>query len=47
MIDRKHGEWYWRVDRDGNVNFSEDKAGPWKCPYHNGRAMLELLRRLG
>ena len=47
MIDRKHGEWYWRVDRDGNVNFSEDKAGPWKCPYPNGRAMLELLRRLG
>jgi cellobiose epimerase len=46
MIDRKNGEWYWRVNREGVVNFSEDKAGPWKCPYHNGRAMLELLKRL-
>lgn len=46
LIDRKNGEWYWRVNREGVVNFSEDKAGPWKCPYHNGRAMLELLRRL-
>jgi cellobiose epimerase len=46
LIDRKNGEWFWRVNREGVVNFSEDKAGPWKCPYHNGRAMLELLKRL-
>lgn len=46
LIDRKNGEWFWRVNRQGVVNFSEDKAGPWKCPYHNGRAMLELLKRL-
>jgi hypothetical protein len=21
------------------------KAGPWKCPYHTGRAMMEVERR--
>ncbi len=46
MIDRVNGEWYWRVDPAGNVCFDEDKAGPWKCPYHNSRALMELLKRL-
>ncbi|RED95287.1 AGE family epimerase/isomerase [Marinoscillum furvescens] len=43
---REEGEWYWRVNRDGEVIPTEDLAGPWKCPYHNGRAMLELIRRM-
>ena len=46
LIDKEYGEWYWRVDRSGVVNRDEDKSGPWKCPYHNGRAMLELIHRL-
>lgn len=46
LIDREQGEWFWRVNRFGQVNRDEDKAGPWKCPYHNGRALLELLQRL-
>jgi len=46
LIDKEYGEWYWRVDRSGAVNRDEDKSGPWKCPYHNGRAMLELMNRL-
>lgn len=46
IIDRQHGEWFWGLTENGDVNFSEDKAGPWKCPYHNGRAMMELLKRL-
>ena len=45
LIDREAGEWHWRVDRKGSVCRDEDKAGPWKCPYHNGRAALEVLER--
>jgi mannobiose 2-epimerase len=40
------GEWHWRVTRDHQSVNSEDKAGPWKCPYHNGRAMMEVMERL-
>ena len=40
------GEWYGIVRQDGSFDLSEDKAGPWKAPYHNGRAMLELMKRL-
>lgn len=46
MIDKEEGEWHWRVSRGGFVYRDQDKSGPWKCPYHNGRAMLELIRRL-
>lgn len=46
LIDMKAGEWHWKVSRSGELSREEDKAGPWKCPYHNGRAMLELYRRL-
>lgn len=46
LIDDE-GEWYWMVHKDGTINRKEDKAGPWKCPYHNGRAMLEIMKRLG
>lgn len=45
LID-KDGEWHWKVTRDGLNDMKEDKAGPWKCPYHNGRAMIELITRL-
>ncbi len=46
LLDNEHGEWHWKVSRDGTNDFQEDKAGPWKCPYHNGRAMLEIMNRL-
>ncbi len=43
MIDRVNGEWFWRVDKDGIPVASEDKAGFWKCPYHNSRAIMEVI----
>ena len=46
MIDRENGEWFWRVDADKIINTTEDKVGFWKCPYHNGRAMMELIERI-
>jgi mannobiose 2-epimerase len=46
MIDYTHGEWYWRVDRNGIPAPTEDKAGFWKCPYHNTRALIEMIRRI-
>lgn len=47
IVDREFGEWFFRVDRQGNAyRIEEDKVGPWKGPYHNTRSCLELLRRL-
>ncbi|NKI33306.1 N-acylglucosamine 2-epimerase [Muricauda sp. DJ-13] len=43
IIDHKLGEWYFRVDSSGKPYESENKVGPWKCPYHNTRALIEIL----
>ncbi len=41
QIDKKNGEWFWLANR-GNVQTNAHyKVGFWKCPYHNGRAMME------
>lgn len=45
LIDRVHGEWHWSVSADGTVNTTDDKAGFWKCPYHNGRMCMEVMER--
>ena len=45
FIDLENGEWHWLVDKKGNISRKEDKAGPWKAPYHNGRMCLEVIRR--
>lgn len=39
------GEWYWSFRADGTPNTDDDRAGFWKCPYHNGRMCLEVLAR--
>jgi mannobiose 2-epimerase len=45
LIDRTHGEWRWRVARDGSPIPGLPKVEPWKCPYHNSRAALEVVER--
>jgi mannobiose 2-epimerase len=46
LIDRRNGEWFRGVTRDGRVLDNELKVSFWKCPYHNGRTGLEAVRRL-
>ena len=47
LIDSEEGEWYWSRLENGEVNRAEDKAGFWKCPYHNGRMCLEMIENFG
>ena len=46
LIDREGGEWHWSRRADGTVNRDDDKAGFWKCPYHNSRMCMEVARVL-
>ena len=43
---RPDGEWEWAILPDGTPDCSQPKAGFWKCPYHNTRMCLEVLRLL-
>jgi mannobiose 2-epimerase len=46
LVDKKNGEWYWSVSAAGKADTANDKAGFWKCPYHNSRMCLELMSRI-
>lgn len=46
LKDNQNGEWYWRVDENCIPISTEVKVGFWKCPYHNGRALMELIKRI-
>lgn len=45
LIDYKQGEWFWSIQADGTINQKDDKAGFWKCPYHNSRMCMEIIER--
>ena len=45
VIDYENGEWFRSIDENHQVVLAE-KAGMWKTPYHNGRACLEMMRRI-
>ena len=41
---RPDGEWHWAILPDGSPDLSQPRAGFWKCPYHNTRMCLEVMR---
>lgn len=47
IVDNKNGEWYWSRLDNGSINHKDDKAGFWKCPYHNGRMCMEMIEHFG
>ncbi len=46
ILDKQNGEWFWGVNEDYTLIKGEDKVGIWKCPYHNARACIEIIRRI-
>ena len=46
LIDKRPGsEWFWYLREDGTPGGDQPIVEPWKCPYHNGRMCMEVLRR--
>jgi mannobiose 2-epimerase len=44
QVDREYGEWHQEITPEGK--YRGEKGSIWKTPYHNGRACIELVRRL-
>ena len=38
-------EWYEVLDAEGTP-YNKPMVQPWKCPYHNGRMCMEVIKRL-
>ena len=48
IIDKRPGsEWFWDVTKDGESVSGKPIVEPWKCPYHNGRMCIEVVKRGG
>ena len=45
LYKEKGGEWYSELYEDGRPDDRMPAVSPWKCPYHNGRMCLEVIRR--
>lgn len=44
LVDPEGGEWWWAILPDGTPDKTQPKAGFWKCPYHNSRMCLEIIK---
>ena len=46
FVDRRKGsEWFWLVSQEDRPVEGKPIVEQWKCPYHNGRMCLEIIRR--
>lgn len=46
LIDARSGsEWYWCLNENGEPSKVKPIVEPWKCPYHNGRMCMEVMKR--
>jgi mannobiose 2-epimerase len=43
--DKQNGEWHWGINEHYEPML-KDKVGIWKCPYHNSRACIEIIKRI-
>ena len=46
VIDKETGEWIEDITPDNRIQPGQALVHPWKCPYHNGRMCIEMIRRL-
>ena len=47
FVDKREGsEWFRDLKENGEITEEEAIVDPWKCPYHNGRMCMEIIRRL-
>ena len=48
LVDKRPGsEWFWAVNKEGSPVKELPIVEPWKCPYHNGRMCMEIIKRMG
>ncbi|MBP5331212.1 MAG: AGE family epimerase/isomerase [Lachnospiraceae bacterium] len=45
--DHIPAEWYSELTGEFQPIKTKNLVDPWKCPYHNGRMCIEMIRRLG
>lgn len=47
LVDKRPGgEWFSDLDDTDTPASKKNIVEPWKCPYHNGRMCIEMMRRL-
>ena len=45
FVDYKNGDWHNELNPGNSPDITMPKADFWKCPYHNARSCLQIIRR--